>query len=106
MKRTTLNYIIYILIGLGFLTSAVTGIYLFFTTSGGYKGGSNPQYFIHALWMDVHAWSSIIMSVGVTAHLVLHWNWMVCMTCKLFSQKKRSIPGIPGMKTACEVVGE
>ena len=32
MKKTTLNYIIDILIGLGFLTSAVTGIYLFFTT--------------------------------------------------------------------------
>ena len=106
MKKTTINYIIDIIIGLGFLAAVVTGVFLLFNTSGGYQGGRNPQYFIHAIWIDIHTWSSIIMTVGVTAHLILHWNWMVCMTRKLFSQKKKSTPGIPGMETACEVIGE
>ena len=106
MKKSTINYIIDIIIGLGFLVSAVTGAFLFFNTSGGYQGGRNPQYFIHAMWIDIHTWSSIIMTVGVGAHLILHWNWMVCMTRKLLSQKNESAPGIPGIKTACEVMGE
>ena len=106
MKKSTINYIIDIIIGLGFLASVITGIFLLFNTSGGYQGGRNPQYFIHALWIDIHTWSSIIMSVGVAAHLILHWNWMVCMTRKLFSQKTINTSGIPGIQTACEVIGE
>ena len=106
MKKSTVNYIIDIVIGLGFLVSAITGIFLFFNTSGGYQGGRNEQYFIRALWMDIHTWSSIIMTVGVTAHLILHWNWMVCMTRKLFSQKNTNTSGIPGIQTACEVIVE
>lgn len=106
MKKITINYIIDIIIGLGFLVSVITGVILFFNTSGGYQGGRNPQYYIHAIWIDIHTWSSIIMSVGVAVHLILHWNWMVCMTRKLFSQKKRSAPGIQDIKAACEVMGE
>ena len=106
MRKATLNYIIDIIIGLGFLVSVITGVILLFNTSGGYQGGRNPQYYIHATWIDIHTWSSIIMSVGVAVHLILHWNWMVCMTRKLLSQKKRSAPGIKGIKAACEVMGE
>ncbi len=106
MKKTTINYIIDIIIGLGFLLSLVTGIFLLFNTSGGYQGGRNPQYFIHAVWGNIHTWSSIIMSIGVAAHLVLHWNWMVCMTRKLLSPNKNNISGIPDLKPVCEVMGE
>ena len=105
MKKTTINYILDIIIGLGFLASLITGVALIFNSSGGYQGGRNPQYSIHALWIGIHTWSSIIMSVGVAAHLVLHWNWIVCMTRKLLTQKKRSAPGIQGVNTVCEIVG-
>ncbi|MCK5671853.1 MAG: hypothetical protein KAH95_00670 [Spirochaetales bacterium] len=54
MKKTTINYIIDIIIGLGFLISAVTGIILFFNTSGGYQGGRNSQYSIHGSLCDVY----------------------------------------------------
>ena len=103
MKKSTINYIIDIIIGLGFLASVVTGIFLIFNTSGGYQGGRNPQYFIHAMWINIHTWSSIIMSIGVAAHLILHWNWMVCMTRNLLSPNKGNTPGIQGIKTACDL---
>ena len=103
MKKTTINYIIDIIIGLGFLASLLTGVFLMFNTSGGYQGGRNPQYFIHAMWIDIHTWSSIIMSIGIAAHLVLHWNWMVCMTKKYISSKNNNNPNL---KPACELIGE
>jgi len=104
MKKTTMNYIVDIIIGVGFLASFVTGIVLLFNTSGGYQGGRNPQYFIHALWINIHTWSSLIMSAGVAIHLVLHWNWMVCITRKLLTSKKNEHSGIANLNPACEIM--
>ena len=46
------------------------------------------------------------MGAGVAAHLVLHWNWMVCMTRKLLSSNKTKQSGIPELKPACGIIGE
>jgi len=98
MKKTTLNYIIDIITALGFLVSFITGIILLFNESGGYQGGRNPLYYIHEMWSNLHLWSSIIMSAGVAAHLVLHWNWMVNMTRKLISPNKTRSVKTPDFK--------
>jgi hypothetical protein len=32
----------------------------------------------------IHDWSGLIMGILVFIHLVLHWNWIVCVTKKIF----------------------
>ncbi len=103
IKKTTLNYIIDILTGLGFLVSCITGIILLFNESGGYQGGRNPLYYIHEMWVNIHIWSSLVMSAGVAAHLILHWNWMVCMTKKLLSPGKTKDANRPDFIPVCEM---
>jgi len=87
------NYVVDVIIGIGFLLSAVSGIVFLFAGSGGYQGGRNPHYMTQMLflsrdaWKDVHTWSSLVMIAGVALHFALHWKWLVCMTRRLFKIK-------------------
>lgn len=93
-NRGKLNYIIDIVIGFGFIVSALSGLVLLLAgNSGGFQGGRNLSYsrdlllFSRIIWKNIHNWSSLIMIAGVSGHLVLHWNWLVCMTRKIFMRK-------------------
>ncbi len=44
MKKTYLNYVLDLVIGLAFGLSALSGIAFLFMGSGGYQGGRNPAY--------------------------------------------------------------
>ena len=92
-SKAKLNYAIDVVIGLTFILSALSGLVLFFAPSG-YQGGRNPYYLQPVLflntqtWDILHTWGSMAMIAGVGAHLVLHWNWMVCMTRLLLRPRK------------------
>ncbi len=97
MSRAKINYWVDVAIAITFVLSALSGLVLFAAPSG-YQGGRNPFYGQTVLllsthtWDTLHTWSSIAMIAGVGAHLALHWNWMVCMTLKMFERKKRPPP--------------
>ena len=73
---------------LTFLLSAISGAVIYFSPSGGYQGGRNPGLdrnvllLSHEAWKSIHNWSSLVMTLGVLGHLILHWNWITCMTRK------------------------
>jgi len=96
-SRAKVNYWVDVIIGIAFVLSIVSGLVLYAGPSGGYQGGRNPGYgatvlFLdHHAWSQLHTWSSIAMAAGALAHLVLHWNWIVCMTKKLFGRKPKSV---------------
>ncbi len=79
MNKTKLNYWIDLVIALAFILSAISGIVFLFPFSG-----STALGITYILWNDIHTWSSLLMIVGVFAHLVLHWKWIVAMTKKTF----------------------
>ena len=95
-NRAKINYVVDIVIGIGFLLAAASGVVLFFVEpSGGYQGGRNPAWNSAVLglsrttWKDVHDYAGLVMVAGVVGHFVLHWNWMVCMTRNLFRKAGR-----------------
>lgn len=89
MSKTKLNYLLDAVIALAFVLSALTGIVFLFAGSGGYQGGRNPNFRTEMLgisreiWSDLHTWVSLVMIGGVVIHLVLHWDWIVCMTKRM-----------------------
>ena len=93
-QKAKLNYAIDVVIGVMFLLSALAGLVLFFAPSG-YQGGRNPYYNQPVLglnthdWDTVHTWSSMAMIAGIGAHIALHWDWIVCMTRKALTFKRR-----------------
>jgi cytochrome b subunit of formate dehydrogenase len=99
-SKTKLNYAVDLVIGIAFIFSALSGLVLFFAPSG-YQGGRNPSYLEPVLllsrqaWDIIHTWSSIAMISGVGAHLVLHWEWMVCVTKRLLRSPKPRVSECP-----------
>lgn len=99
ISKCKINYWIDIVIAIGFLLSAVSGIVLFFAgSSGGYQGGRNPRYLQNILfmartgWKTLHNWSSLVMIAGVALHLVLHTRWMINMTRLLLRKSDAANP--------------
>jgi hypothetical protein len=64
VNRTTVNYLVDITIFLAFLVTM------------------NP----HATGMSVHEWLGIAFGGAIVTHLLLHWQWIVGITRRFFSQ--------------------
>lgn len=111
-NKAKINYWIDILIGVGFAVSAISGIVLIFIPSGGFQGGRNAAAIGYEflglnrfVWKDLHTWSSVGAALGVLFHMILHWNWFVCMTKNLFKPNRRvataRIPSQPATVSTC-----
>jgi hypothetical protein len=104
MNKATLNYWVDVLIAVAFVISAITGLAFLVMGSGGYQGGRNANFataFLgleRAQWSDLHTLGSLVMIGGVFMHLVLHWNWIICVTRRMITR-----PARPTRETACEV---
>ncbi|MBN2006079.1 MAG: DUF4405 domain-containing protein [Anaerolineae bacterium] len=101
MNKVKMNYLLDVVIGLAFLVSAITGVAFLFLGSGGYQGGRNPVFqtaFLgieRTVWSDLHTLGSLVMIAGVGVHLILHWNWIVCVT-------KQMLPKMPSLSKSKE----
>ncbi len=87
------NWFINLFLFLGGFISILSGIYFLYLPDGGYKGGRNPYYGIRILferegWEWLHTWISLGMIVFALIHLILHWNWVVNTTKKIFNRTK------------------
>jgi len=93
-RKARINFALDSIIAVAFLLSALSGILLYVFPSG-YQGGRNPNYGREILFLDGHAWSSLhtwvsfVMIAGVLVHLVLHWNWIVCMIKNMLGLGKK-----------------
>jgi cytochrome b subunit of formate dehydrogenase len=98
MSKTKLNYWLDAVIALAFVLSVLSGVVFLFAGSGGYQGGRNPGFQTEILgvsrwvWSDLHTWVSLVMIAGVAIHLVLHWEWIVCMTRRMVTGPRRAAP--------------
>ncbi len=81
------NIIVDGLIALSFLVTAVSGLYFYFFTDGGYQGGRNPTWdpgilFSRPVWDVLHTWGGIILTIMAVVHIAIHWRWIVNVTRK------------------------
>ena len=83
MKRSKLNYWVDVSIGIALVVSAISG--LVFLLPVGNSGVLGVSY---RTWDSVHTLSSLAMIGGATAHLLLHWKWLVTMTKRMVTPQK------------------
>lgn len=84
----------------GFVTaiaSLVSGIVLWLSPSGGYRGGRGlivPTVLglSHHAWNTVHIVTSFAMVALVAVHLILHWCWIKRLPKILSNKKTRPVP--------------
>ena len=91
MNKVKSNYIVDVLMTVFFILSTVTGIPLYLIPGGIYRGGQTIFLGIEKhTWGTVHTYTSFALVAIVAIHLILHWNWMVCMTKNLFRKKEKT----------------
>jgi len=93
--KVRLNYMLDMVIAVAFILSALSGLVFLGAGSGGYQGGRNPGFqteiwgLSRSVWSDLHTWTSLVMIVGAVVHVLLHWNWIVCMTKRVLRPARR-----------------
>ncbi len=85
MGQSTRNYLLDVVMGLLALVVGVSAFLLWVVL---------PQGFFAArlLWLDIHKWSGLFLSVAVFLHVVLHWKWLVRMTRRTLTRVSESTP--------------
>lgn len=94
MDKSKLNYFVDMIALFSFFVTAITGalIFFFLPPGEGQRGAHNTflGYGRHD-WGAIHDWAGIIMIVAALAHIVLHWDWIICMTKNMFKSDKDEV---------------
>jgi len=90
MSKARINFWLDVVIGIAFLFSAISGlVFLLPVNSAGILGIG------YKLWSDLHTWSSLVMIVGVVAHVALHWKWIVAMIKRTLRPTEKQVVTTP-----------
>ncbi|MFC2055153.1 DUF4405 domain-containing protein [Chloroflexota bacterium] len=97
--RSRFNVVINVLVGLSFLVSAITGIYLLFVPGGPRMVVTDPMIpFSRATWDLIHTWSSVVLTLAAVVHFAIHWKWVVKVTRKIlgvrWTYRTRELPAV------------
>ncbi len=89
MNKAKINYFIDFFAGISFFITTITGLIILLFLPSGVRQGSYQTFLgIQKIFLSaVHNWVGIIFIILVLIHLVLHWNWIICMTKKLFNKE-------------------
>lgn len=78
MKRADQNFLIDIFGFILFILLAATGLFLYFKLPPGSQGAAVWGLSRHT-WGDIHFGIAIGFLALMAFHLILHWNWIICM---------------------------
>jgi len=87
-NRSRFNFLINVIVALGFILAAVSGVYLLFVP-GGRNAVSDPYIlFSRTTWDLIHTWSGILMIAAAVGHFAIHWKWVTKVTRKMIPSKR------------------
>jgi preprotein translocase subunit SecY len=100
-RRSRFNLLLNLVVGLSFLVTAISGIYLLFVPGG--RGSVDPIFlFSRITWDLIHTWAGVTLIVAGVIHFAIHWRWVVnvstsiskgLMPLRWSSQSQRVITG-------------
>lgn len=93
MNKSKLNFIIDSLSLVSFLIVAVSGLAIKFFMPSGVRQGRFQEFLgiQKGNWSQIHDWFGILLIIFVAIHLILHRDWIVCMTKNIFKSEKGEI---------------
>lgn len=102
MNKAKMNYWVDVVIGLSGAISALSG--MVFLLQG--ELGSGVLGVSYQTWNTVHTWSSLMAVAGASAHIALHWKWMVSMTKQVLPFPGSREAKLPATAPAYGVAGK
>jgi hypothetical protein len=82
-KRSRANLLINVAIGLSFIVTAISGLYLFFVPGGSHGVVDPVILFTRNTWDLIHTWAGILMIVAAVVHFYIHWGWVIKVSKKM-----------------------
>jgi hypothetical protein len=82
MHKTTRNYLLDSAMGILGILLAISSFLLWVVFPRGYSAA-------RALWVDIHKWGGLALSVLAVVHLALHWKWLMRMTRRQFERIRK-----------------
>ena len=79
--KPNINYWLFIIMAVITLTLLVSSLFLWVILPNGFFAS-------RLLWVDIHRWFGLALTVAVTLHLVLHLKWLTHMTRQLVLRRK------------------
>ena len=79
MKRGVRNYWIDVVMALLALSVGVSAFLLWVVFPQGY-------FAARLLWVEIHKWTGLALSLIVMVHVLLHWRWIRRMTQEVLSR--------------------
>ncbi len=91
MNKLKINYLVDFIAFISFLVTSVTGLIIFIFLPSGVRQGRLQEFIgiTKEVWNFIHIWAGILMLVLVIIHLILHWDWIVFTTKKVFGNNKK-----------------
>ena len=89
MEKLKLNYWVDVLLVVCLVVVGVTGVILKFAFISGEPGAGRSIMFLGMTKIDLLPWHEVfglLMVILMVLHLVLHFNWLNCMTRRIFSK--------------------
>ena len=83
-RGAKVNILVDAVIAIGFLLTALSGIYFLFEPVTG------VFLFSSATWDVIHTWAGVALILAAIAHLYIHWLWITKVTAKMFRPRKSS----------------
>jgi hypothetical protein len=96
--RSRFNIGINIAIGLSFLITALSGVYLLFITGGNHGFADPVLLFNRTTWDLIHTWAGIILIDVAIVHFAIHWRWVLKVTGKMLRSLNPVAPGFQAVK--------
>lgn len=70
-------------VAIGFLLTAVSGIYFLFVSSSGWA--ADPGFiFSRVTWDLIHTWAGVVTIIAAIIHFAIHWRWVTKVTRSVF----------------------
>ncbi len=82
-KNGKLNLVMDLILGVSFILTAVSGIYLLFKGFDGGQEINSVFLFARPTWIFLHSWAGFIMVISAGIHLCFHWSWIVKVSSKM-----------------------
>ncbi len=80
-KGARVNVLVDSVIAVGFLLTAISGLYFFFEPASG------VFLFSSQTWDVIHTWSAFALTLAAIYHLYIHWLWVTKVTTKMFRRQ-------------------
>jgi hypothetical protein len=85
MRKAMRNYWLDVVMALLALGVGISALLLWVVLPQGY-------FATRLLWIQIHKWTGLGLSIAALLHVVLHWSWLVRMTKRVLERFSPSDP--------------